>query len=139
MEKKVCSKCKMSYPKTAEYFVKDSSRPDGLYPSCKKCDKKRRKKLDRGKRAYQARRTKIAMTYGLTEDDVRQIMDEQRGCCKICGDSLCSGFREYSIDHCHDTGKIRGLLCSHCNSGIGYLKDNPLLCRLAANYLEESL
>lgn len=42
----------------------------------------------------------------------------------------------WSIDHCHKTGKVRGLLCKTCNTGIGHLKDDPNILRSAINYLE---
>lgn len=68
--------------------------------------------------------------------------DGLRTYCKICSTSIkfrdsgkedASGLR---VDHCHDTGKVRGLLCVTCNAGIGYLKDSPQLLRKAVDYLE---
>jgi hypothetical protein len=62
----------------------------------------------------------------------------QNGVCAICG-SPPTGTRSHgllAIDHCHDTLKIRGLLCNNCNNGLGRFKDNPDSLRKAADYLE---
>lgn len=64
-----------------------------------------------------------------------QAVIEQDGCCAICGrDDL-----RLNIDHDHETGAFRGLLCGHCNRGIGCLKDSPRALRNAADYIEKHL
>lgn len=75
--------------------------------------------------------------YGLTEDDVHSMLDAQGGCCDICGVEFHQ--YEFHIDHDHKTGTVRGLLCSKCNTAIGFLQDNPDFMRNAANYIEKSL
>jgi hypothetical protein len=72
--------------------------------------------------------------YGLSPDDIRNMMDEQGGKCKICE---CDITKEYHIDHCHDVGKVRGLLCNKHNRGLGYFNHDPLLLMAAAEYLLE--
>ena len=62
---------------------------------------------------------------------------KQNGVCAICGQPNQNGKRLF-VDHCHITGKIRGLLCSFCNSGIGYLKDSPVLLNRAIDYLKNT-
>jgi hypothetical protein len=58
----------------------------------------------------------------------------QNFCCYLCGDKV----NEYlCVDHDHNTGLYRKLLCRSCNSGLGLLKDNPELLRKAASYIEE--
>lgn len=74
--------------------------------------------------------------YGLTPADYERLLQEQSGVCAICEGTNKNG-RRLAVDHCHETDRIRGLLCGTCNSGIGLLKDDPDLCRLAAKYLEE--
>lgn len=54
--------------------------------------------------------------------------------CKICNQSCSSGYK-LSVDHCHLTGEIRGLLCLRCNKGLGYFKDNPEFLSKAIKYL----
>ena len=63
--------------------------------------------------------------------------DAQGGLCAICGRKQPEKW--LAVDHDHETGVIRGLLCSRCNSGLGQFKDNPDRLRLAADYLEHAL
>jgi hypothetical protein len=78
----------------------------------------------------------------MTNEDYYSLLAEQNGVCKICGSddplmkSSFSGERRFSIDHCHTTGVVRGLLCANCNNGLGRFKDNPEWLRNAARYLE---
>ena len=70
-------------------------------------------------------------TYGLTEADYEDMVEEQDGVCLICS---CTEDR-LVVDHDHETGKVRGLLCRACNRGIGLLQDNPMILQKAADYL----
>jgi hypothetical protein len=63
--------------------------------------------------------------YGITKEQLGQ------DCCQICG-----GYQRLSIDHDHNTGKVRGLLCSPCNIGLGGFKDNPHSLTKAIEYLK---
>lgn len=73
---------------------------------------------------------------GMTREEYDAKLDEQGGKCAICRTSLDTG-RRPAIDHCHETGKVRGLLCIRCNSGIGHLRDSVDLVFAAAAYLLE--
>jgi Autographiviridae endonuclease VII len=73
--------------------------------------------------------------YGLTRDEYEKLLTEQGGLCIICGDEVGEALR---VDHDHTTGKVRGLLCSSCNTGLGYFYDNPESLRKAAWYLEKN-
>lgn len=76
--------------------------------------------------------TARAKRYGLSPEQLQQMIDESRDLCAICGkqdDSL-------HVDHDHATGAVRALLCSNCNRGLGYFQDNPELLRAGAKYLE---
>ena len=71
-------------------------------------------------------------SYGLSLQDYRAMLERQGKVCGICktpGKPLC-------VDHCHATGKVRGLLCRDCNLGLGNYKDNPVFTRAATAYLE---
>jgi hypothetical protein len=72
--------------------------------------------------------------YGLSLEDYDRISEEQGHVCATCGGVNASG-RRLSVDHCHKTGQIRGLLCQNCNGGLGQLKDDPALVRKALDYL----
>jgi len=85
---------------------------------------------------------KLKKSYGITLDQYNEIFNKQNGKCMIC-QSDNNGFyrkkpRAFAVDHCHTTGKIRGLLCSDCNTGIGFLKDNIDLLNNAIKYLNKS-
>ena len=75
--------------------------------------------------------------YGITADDYTRMLTEQGGRCAIC-QSPETGTRNkvWSVDHCHATNRVRGLLCHRCNMGLGYFKDSPDRLRAAAAYLE---
>lgn len=77
--------------------------------------------------------TRRARVYGLTVADLDSIFNRQRGKCAICPFIFSDG--NYHIDHDHKTGKVRGLLCSACNTGIGLFKDSPLLLVRAMEYI----
>lgn len=70
--------------------------------------------------------------YGISREEYEQKYENQGGLCAICG----SAEAVLEVDHCHDTGAIRGLLCGFCNRGIGNFKDNACRLRNAAAYLD---
>jgi hypothetical protein len=73
--------------------------------------------------------------YGLTLKEFLVISAAQNDVCAIC-DNKCTNYSRLSVDHDHDTGKIRGLLCNRCNRAMGLFQDNPDILRKAATYLE---
>jgi nitrate/TMAO reductase-like tetraheme cytochrome c subunit len=81
--------------------------------------------------------------YGLSKESYLQMVDKQGNKCAICNEEESSTYRKVkikklSVDHCHNTGEVRGLLCSSCNRGIGYLRDNVDLLKNAINYLSKT-
>lgn len=78
-------------------------------------------------------------TRGITEYEYLSMWEKQEGKCAICGiqEHRCIKGKLF-IDHCHTTGKVRGLLCSSCNSGIGFLKDNIGTLLKAIEYLSKT-
>ena len=81
---------------------------------------------------------KIKNKYGISPEDYDRMFLEQKGVCKICGSLPDSKHGRLHIDHDHSTDTVRGLLCTQCNQGIGYFKDDPLRLELAAIYLREN-
>lgn len=71
--------------------------------------------------------------YNLTVEEYRDMLIKQGNLCKICRSP--PGKRSLHIDHCHTTGKVRGLLCCNCNVMIAQSKDDPLRLILGAEYL----
>jgi|688.fasta_scaffold494711_2 hypothetical protein len=62
--------------------------------------------------------------YGMTFDDYNKMFEEQNGCCASCGDHQILFTKRLVVDHNHETGKVRALLCSNCNTALGLLKEN---------------
>lgn len=103
-------------------FTRNSSSKDGLYSMCKVC---------KTSAQYKA-------TYGISIDDYYAMLTMQEGCCAICDTHVShTGKSKLFIDHCHTTGKVRGLLCQHCNFVLGQAKDNINVLENAILYLKE--
>lgn len=88
---------------------------------------------------YRANKKKIRaykwkLRYGLTHDEVYTLYATQNGSCAICKKSLNDVF---VVDHCHSTGKVRGLLCNQCNQAIGLLNENISSFRNAIDYINK--
>lgn len=100
-------------------------------------EKNREAILAKRKGVYSARdrETHLQRRYGIGEEEYQRLLGEQMGACAICRESIVGG-RALNVDHDHETGRIRGLLCPACNRGIGYLRDNPELLFRAKLYLE---
>ena len=78
------------------------------------------------------RKRDLKRDYNLTQSEWDAILKSQNGRCKICGEDKPTRFH---TDHCHETNRVRGILCNRCNLGIGYFKDDPKLLIAAAKYL----
>lgn len=85
--------------------------------------------------AEERSRRKLLARYGLTMEAYQDMLFSQGGVCKICGSRCDKKFR-LSVDHCHTTQQVRGLLCDDCNNMLGRAKDNPEVLRKAAEYLD---
>jgi hypothetical protein len=78
----------------------------------------------------------LRKTYGITLDDYREMLMAQNGRCAICKTDKPGPHPNFHVDHCHQTKKVRGLLCHNCNALLGHAKDKPSVLRCAAEYLE---
>ena len=134
-----CSICEIVKP--LREFAKRKNRKSGLYCYCKKCASMARAKWkqDDPKRcAASHRKSLLKRRYGITLEQYDQMLNEQNGVCAICGGVNKGGWR-LAVDHDHNTGEIRGLLCQNCNRRVGDLENNPVLFRSIINYLSCSL
>lgn len=82
------------------------------------------------------RNEKLKRNFGITSDDYNEMLKEQKCCCWICGRHKIQFKTRLAIDHCHETDKIRGLLCGGCNTGLGIVEDKKFNKR-AKEYLKE--
>lgn len=83
-------------------------------------------------------RQKQRIVTNLSTFDYAKLLVEQNNACAICGIEATELKRELSVDHNHETNKIRGLLCHHCNIGLGNFKDSTTLLSVAIEYLERT-
>lgn len=103
--------------------------------SCKKC-RNNVNSVNR-KQSKHYRKRDLIRDYGLTLPEYNDMIEIQESKCLICGTHLKDLLRGLCVDHCHTTGKVRGLLCHNCNSGLGLFKDNIEFLKSAILYLQE--
>ena len=141
--KKVCTTCKKS--KDAEEFYNSKRTEDLLDSRCKVCADNYKQQWTEANPEIVANQisvkenARLLKRYGITTAEYNTLSDQQGHCCKICGNSASQGrarSRFLSVDHCHTTGTIRGLLCQKCNTGIGLLGDTHTSLLKALEYLE---
>jgi len=86
----------------------------------------------------QSERRRRLRRYGITDIEYQIIWTLQNQSCAICGQTTVPTNRQWHIDHCHSTGKVRGILCHHCNLLLGNAKDNTSILEKAICYLKEN-
>lgn len=143
---KTCKRCNIE--KNLSDFFTNIKRKDGVSTYCKPCqleyqrlryhapESYERNKMDRNiylkNRKDSTRKWYLKTTYGLTPEEYQALYDKTDGKCYICLEE-----KDYylHVDHNHSTGKVRGLLCNHCNRGIGMLRENINTLKSAIEYL----
>lgn len=154
---KICKHC--SKEKTFDEFAKRPSRKIGYQSWCRKCmneykkripkyketrreyDKKNRKKIQMSDR--KRNRKRILEKFGISEQVYDELLIAQDGKCAICKNDETAVDNRYglkkrlAVDHNHITGKIRGLLCTKCNSALGFLKEDINIIISMLKYIEE--
>lgn len=142
---KVCTCCKIEKD-VSSFYLKSSSRKDGTKgyrPYCKDCDLelKRDRYYNKGGKLKQKQRSfkSLVESYGLTLEQYEQERIKHNYACAICGDSEENQpHKRLHIDHCHNTGKYRGLLCNNCNTGLGMFNDDVKAIKKARDYINEN-
>ena len=144
--------CTENNPQPFGNFHKHNNTSDGLATRCRKChsiaNKKYREQNKERLKAYKEQNRKEAADsalkrrYGITLEQYLFLLKKQNNLCAICKeaetriDYKTNKISQLCVDHCHITGKIRGLLCFSCNIGIGKFKDDPEKLNRAANYVK---
>jgi Autographiviridae endonuclease VII len=131
---KKCTKCKRSKRKSSFPIAK--SNRDGRSSWCKECSYAYRREwaiLNADRVKNSAKDHAFRHRYGITTEDYEKMFKKQRGLCKLCRKPEMSTRRKYlSVDHCHQTGRVRGLLCARCNMVVGVVEADNSLERIVA-------
>lgn len=129
--RKRCSKCKSW--KDTNSFNRNKKSSDGLNCWCRECHNASKRSTYDADDFYFKH---ILRRYGLTREAHRVLYEEQAGCCAICEVPESALPKRFHVDHCHSTGIVRGLLCHHCNVGLGHFDHDPKLLKSAIDYLK---
>lgn len=126
VKEKLCERSKTWANKPENKIKRAKYRKDNLEHS---------NNLSRKRYKKSGRNTRFKKDYDITVGEYNKMNLEQNFKCKICGNPEKVKNRDLAVDHCHVTGKIRGLLCFRCNTAIGKFEDNPELLKKALAYL----
>lgn len=122
---KRCSRCEETKPLDA--FARASKRTDGRQSVCKACGLELRRTTQRG--------SELKRKWNMTVAEFDAMLADQGNACAICERPHDSTPYLWHVDHDHASGRIRAILCSPCNTGLGHFKDDPNRLILAAMYL----
>lgn len=140
--------CASSGDQPVDNFYKDRSMKSGLDKYCKVCrttihrnaysnlEMTNRTKEWKSRNKTRVRSNRLRYEYGIDLAKYKSMLEKQEGKCAGCLRHQSEFKIALAVDHCHRTGKVRGLLCSACNKGIGLLKDDPKLLLRLAEYLK---
>ena len=121
LQVKPCTRCSQVKPLTLEYFPPHNKVKSGFDSWCRACRSTYRNEINRGK------------FRDVISDEALKDLKSDVTQCVICGNE-----EALVVDHDHQSGKIRGMLCNHCNRGLGHFRDDPMLLEFAAQYLYAS-
>lgn len=127
---KICRKCKIEKPKTEFGILKHGK--IGLMARCKSCHNEANRQYYH--RTDQKNR-RLKQIYGIDLTQKKQMFLIQNKACQICEKEF--HLNEAFVDHCHTSGNVRGLLCSKCNTVLGFVKDNTKTLQNAIKYLQK--
>jgi hypothetical protein len=134
---KTCVDCREVMTVDRFYWNHQDKHPGSL---CKRCHISRGNKTRREKpfeHRTKVRRKRQLARFGITPDDYERLYREQGETCLLCNEAEIFTNRLLAVDHCHETGKVRGLLCGRCNTGIGMLRESLPLMQRAMEYLRK--
>lgn len=141
---RLCSYCSEEKPLTEDYFHKDKRRKGGFNHYCKVCRKeygylRYKKNINKERERYHSEEGRdlwLNRKYNITSSEYDIILKAQKNCCAICGKHISKLKIRLCVDHDHNTGEIRGLLCGNCNKGLGFFDDSVALLVKATKYLK---
>lgn len=131
---KSCKKCFKYKAKTSFYVAYIKNNKKTLSSICKLCDKKRSAKWIKDNSEYHYLYD-IKTKFNLSREDYYTLRDKQDNKCAICG--IKPSKQRLHVDHCHTLGKVRGLLCTNCNRGIGHLQEDIEIFNKAIQYIKQ--
>jgi hypothetical protein len=126
----ICTKC--DELKELSEFYKSISKVSGIAPECSSCTRKFQQ-TTRTHRSVQ--NDSLKKRYGITADEFDRLLKTQNMGCAICK-TTNPGRKNFGVDHNHETGEVRGLLCTKCNTGLGALGDSVKTLESAIEYLK---
>ena len=134
-----CTKCGESKELTKFAYRKSRDTYEGACRACKNKGHLEWKNKPENKQRVknQTRDCHLRINYGITLEEYTVMYTTQEGCCDICGVAERHAARaRLVVDHDHDTGAVRALLCGGCNAGLGQFKENPKALLKAITYLK---
>jgi len=115
---KPCTRCKKVKPLTAQYFPLHNKTKSGFDSWCRLCRSSYRNNINRGK-----------FRNVISDENLKELKKSVKQC------EICKSEEKLVVDHDHITGHVRGMLCNHCNRGLGHFRDNVHNLELAIKYL----
>jgi len=134
---KICTTCKVEKDIQEFYLRGGKASPNSRKAKCKKCE------IERVKQSHDPvkyREAHLKRKYGMTMEDYDRMLAGQNHQCAACPTTEPGGRHSsdyFVVDHCHTTGKVRGLLCHNCNTALGLLHDDLEKIKALENYLTE--
>ena len=126
-------------PERKAYLKKWRQRPEVKEKAARRLRDYRKSNPE--KSAFTLWKSNLRRLYGVTPEWYFETLEKQGGRCAVCRTDVPSKnpkVKRFAVDHCHETGHVRGLLCGECNVGIGKMKHDPEILRAALKYLSEN-
>lgn len=119
--KAACTRCKEDKPLDGVHFPPHNKTKSGFDSWCRTCRATYRSEINRGK-----------FRDVISDEDLKDLKASTKECV------ICGSGGPLVVDHDHKTGRVRGMLCNHCNRGLGHFRDDPLLLEFAMQYIYAS-
>lgn len=131
---KICKECGITKPITEFNKAASYKGQPRYHARCKPCHSIKRKQW-RNYDPIKYRDSFLKRVYGISSKEYDELLEKQNQVCAICLNKCPSG-RYLAVDHCHETKRVRGLLCCNCNRAIGLLNDDIENITRAKEYIE---